>query len=321
MALEIGLRAYHAHRGTYTLSKDAEWMRRASMWRRSDDPELVYVHRPGFATDGVRHTEASGLLCPEDIPRDKPPGTLRVALLGDSVGAGLAVSFRERFAALLQDSLSRDTGRPVEVLNFCVTGYATLQEARRLETLAGEFEPDAVLVQYCMNDPATSYWPWVWFHDPEPPASYALDFFAGGHRKLTGPGLPVVPKGAADAFWLEQYEPDSPGWQNVLLGLDRIAAWGREHDVPVVLAILPLLLSRDPAGTRTAVQRSRIFGAGIDRGMRVVDLQPVFARRGLSELRKEEGDVYHLSAEGHRVVAEALEFPVAMALDRKVSGR
>lgn len=315
LALEIGLRAYHAHRGTYTLTDEAKRMRRTTMWLHSDDPELVYDHRPGFATDGVRHTEASGLLCPEDVPRSKPPNVRRVALIGDSVGAGLAVSYEERFAALIAESLSGDEGGSVEVLNFCVTGYATLQEARRLETLAGEFDPDAVIVQYCMNDPATSYWPWVWFHDPDPPVSYALDFFAGGHRKLVGPGFPVVPQDPTEEFWIEQYRRDSPGWQNVLRGLDRIAAWGRERDAPVVLAILPLLLSDDPEGIQTARERSQIFEAGLDRDMHVVDLQPVFASKGLEHLRKAERDVYHLSAEGHRAVAEALAGPLATALD------
>jgi hypothetical protein len=79
----------------------------------------------------------------------KPPGTLRIALLGASYGMGSGVENSETFEAIferqLNEQLSRDTGHRYEILNFCVGGYSVLQSVYLLENKVFDFDPDVVM--------------------------------------------------------------------------------------------------------------------------------------------------------------------------------
>ena len=120
------------------------------LMRFVDDPVLRYEMQPATSC-GEGTTNALGML---DGPREptKPPGTLRVACLGDSVGGDCSLPRDNACAAL--ERVLRDVrgGRPTEVLNFSVPGYNTLQEARALELKASAFAPDVVVVLYVVND-------------------------------------------------------------------------------------------------------------------------------------------------------------------------
>ncbi|HEX2163590.1 MAG TPA: SGNH/GDSL hydrolase family protein, partial [Thermoanaerobaculia bacterium] len=87
-----------------------------------------------------------------DRPVDKPAGAFRVVVLGDSIAEGLGADDSAAiFPALLEGHLAA-AGRPVEVLNFAVTGYNTAQEVETLAARALAFSPDLVLLAYCLND-------------------------------------------------------------------------------------------------------------------------------------------------------------------------
>ena len=67
----------------------------------------------------------SGGMVDREHPLDKPEGTLRVALLGDSFTASEYLPTEEKFEGILERDLSRETGRPVELLNFGVSAIET----------------------------------------------------------------------------------------------------------------------------------------------------------------------------------------------------
>jgi len=64
---------------------------------------------------------------------------------------GNFVAESERYTSLLQKKLS-DEKRSVEILNFGVTGYNTVQEVETLKEKGLDFKPDLVILQYCHND-------------------------------------------------------------------------------------------------------------------------------------------------------------------------
>ena len=79
----------------------------------------------------------------------------RIALLGDSIAFGYGADQSRTAHAWMERILDRHlvgAGPPVEVMGFGVTGYNLLQSARMLERRGTDFDFDAAVVFYCMND-------------------------------------------------------------------------------------------------------------------------------------------------------------------------
>jgi lysophospholipase L1-like esterase len=128
------------------------------------DPERGWVLIPnttGLWTKEGRaeiRINSAGLRGPE-VAAKKPPGTFRIAILGDSCVEALQVPEEQTFAKLLEAELAacpaitaaHDTN--VESLNFGVSGYGTAQELLALRTQVAQLQPDLVLLAfYSGND-------------------------------------------------------------------------------------------------------------------------------------------------------------------------
>jgi lysophospholipase L1-like esterase len=92
-----------------------------------------------------------GLRGPE-IPVVKPPGTLRVLVLGDSYAEGLQVPWEDLLSTRLERALNDGAGPRVEVVNGGVSGYGTADELLLLEKLGWRLKPDLVLVAFCIHN-------------------------------------------------------------------------------------------------------------------------------------------------------------------------
>lgn len=82
---------------------------------------------------------------------EKPAGTLRIAILGDSFSEAFQVSQDRTFWSVLERELQvmpeyRD--QTVEVINFGVSGFGTIQEWQMLEHYARDYSPDLVLLAF-----------------------------------------------------------------------------------------------------------------------------------------------------------------------------
>jgi lysophospholipase L1-like esterase len=147
LVLELGFRAAHVPVGTVQIN-------RATV-RKSANPRLRFELRPG----GVARAEVQyrvngeGLRGPE-VARKKPAGVRRVAVLGDSIAFGYWVAEEDAFPRQLEAMLneSPEDGARVEVLNFGVPGYNLAQETEALRTRALAFDPDVVVLAFCLND-------------------------------------------------------------------------------------------------------------------------------------------------------------------------
>ena len=132
--------------GEFTVGRDV-------LLRESDDPELAYELRPG--AEGVAwrtpiRINSAGFR-DREYEREKPPGTTRIAFLGDSITFGNSLHPEERFTDRLE-ARYREDGRPVDVLNLGVGGYSTLEEVVFFERVGLPFDPDLAVLVYCLND-------------------------------------------------------------------------------------------------------------------------------------------------------------------------
>ncbi len=82
---------------------------------------------------------------------EKPPATLRIAVLGDSFAEAVQVSQDETFWSVLERTLAGApelAGRQVEVLNFGISGHGTAQQLQMLRHYALAYRPDIVLLAF-----------------------------------------------------------------------------------------------------------------------------------------------------------------------------
>jgi hypothetical protein len=103
-------------------------------WRREGE---AYIR---INSDGLRDREHE---------RQKPPNTVRIAVLGDSYAEALQVPVEKTFWAVMERELQQCAsfkGQKVEVINFGVSGYGTALELITLREKVWAYAPDIVLL-------------------------------------------------------------------------------------------------------------------------------------------------------------------------------
>ena len=127
------------------------------------DPDLFWRLRPGVVVYEGEPTNAEGFRGPS-LPPAKPPGTFRVAALGDSCTYGIFIPRDAVYVFVAQRRLAeRRPGLRVEALDAGVPGYTSLQAVRYLERDVIRYRPDVVTFYLGYNDGR----PAVFFSDRE----------------------------------------------------------------------------------------------------------------------------------------------------------
>lgn len=123
--------------------------------RSSEVPGLIFELKPDlealFKGEQIR-INSHGY---RDVERslEKPAGTWRIAVLGDSVAFGWGVSQEQVFTRVMEERLNqRPDGRTYEVLNFGVPAYNTAQEVIDFAARGLAYDPDVVLLIVVNND-------------------------------------------------------------------------------------------------------------------------------------------------------------------------
>ncbi len=108
------------------------------------DPIRGVAHIPGAKSRRIE-INSDGWRGPE-VALERPPGTYRIALLGDSYIEAFEVPFEETVGEVIERRLSNLRGSPVEVLNFGQGGSGTTQELLTLQHEVWKYSPDLVLL-------------------------------------------------------------------------------------------------------------------------------------------------------------------------------
>jgi len=128
------------------------------------DPWLGWKLRPSWAIDRnikvhnyVSHETSNRLgFRGPDHPVERPAGTRRIVVLGDSHTEGYTVNDGETWPEQMERALADATASasaPVQVESFAVGGFSTDQEYLAYLHYARQYRPDLVLLQFCSNDP------------------------------------------------------------------------------------------------------------------------------------------------------------------------
>jgi hypothetical protein len=80
--------------------------------------------------------------------REKPAGTFRIAVIGDSFVEALQVELDSTFCRIAERDLGRRLGRPVEVMNFGRSGTTTSEQLLILESDVLPCAPDLVVLLF-----------------------------------------------------------------------------------------------------------------------------------------------------------------------------
>ncbi len=125
------------------------------------DEARGWALRPGvegwFRKEGGAYVRVNGDgLRDDEHAKEKPPGVLRVALLGDSYAEALQVAQEAAFWSVAENQLRAScgglAGREVEFINFGVSGYGTAQQLFTLRERVWAYAPDAVLLTVTTNN-------------------------------------------------------------------------------------------------------------------------------------------------------------------------
>jgi lysophospholipase L1-like esterase len=268
--------------------------------RVDDLRECVLV--PGLETtfQGARWTTSSLGLRDLEYEAAKPADTVRVVLVGDSIGVGWGVDDGRGFEPLLEralDSRSIEGGGPrVEILNLCVPGHAPGQRREHLERLGWSLDPDLVLFQATAAD---------------------LGWDERRLRALLPGGIgwdaPMYLGAIASSGLRPGDDRDrvrdalKPRRADILADVYRtVAADAGDRGVPIGWVLLPRVgRPIDDPGRRSLLELADRAGFDL-----VVDLSDAFD--GLDPASIAVGpDDYHPNAEGHAILARRLEAALA----------
>ena len=264
--------------------------------RVDDLREVVLKRADAVAKGGVSwRTNAQGM---RDRPYAiaKPAGTFRIAMVGDSIGAGWGVNVEERFESILErawDARSRRSGGPaIEIVNCAVPGHSPGQRWYHFAQVGWPMRPDLVI---CESTEADIGW-------DERRLRYLLARGQGWDSPLY---REVLAAAGVEPHWNpERYKRAlQPRHGEILAGVYRtMAADCRARGVPIVWVLIPRVgRPSDPAGHSRLLAQAR--AAGFSGVVDVTDAYDGLDPAGLAV----EPDDFHPNAAGHARLAGRLD--------------
>jgi lysophospholipase L1-like esterase len=253
----------------------------------------------------------------ENLTWEKPEGTKRVVVLGDSLTFGDGVRAPETYPAQLQNLLRTRQDGAFQVINLGIMGINTDHEALILlrenpyfGRPAMDFEPDLLVLTFCVNDLEL-------MADPKPRPETkllpgALEQYLRSHYKLyqfvhKRANQLLASLGVQPSYieYLQQlYRSDTQEWQDLISYIDLIATATQEHSIPLLLVIFPSLNTLDASHPFLDLYAS-IREQGEQRGIEVLDLFPYFQGQDAAKLRVSLMNG-HPNAEAYSIAAEAI---------------
>jgi hypothetical protein len=304
------------------------------MKRYSQDPILYYELQPdgNFERDGVKFVfDSEGVRVPAHPVVHAPDATgatIRFALIGPSTAFGWRVDFDVAYGEQLRRRLEARWKRPVELRDFGIPAFNSVQETRLFETRVLPWHPDFVVWNYDHRDA----YPILDKDDPVGlPPEYGDNALHSAVVKLLLRRVrehELEARRSRDQAYTTHtaYLTSGYDYDVHLAALERMAGLAAQAKVPVVLFIHDVVLKAPPADAghfEELHQPLLAFFAKRTPSLHVLDLFPryqeVMKERDWKNLTSwwlslQPMDA-HPNAEGHAFVADELDRFIATLPD------
>src|SRR5499427_5580761 len=150
LCMEVAVRAFLDDGKQFDLEM---WKYALEVKGISPDPLIGHDHRPNRHAFlmGVQFDTNSKGLRDREFSYEKPPGKLRILMLGDSFTVGWGAKFDETFPKRIE-RIYADRGIEADVINTGVGNYNTIQEVEYYLTEGYKYNPDIVVLNFTFND-------------------------------------------------------------------------------------------------------------------------------------------------------------------------
>jgi lysophospholipase L1-like esterase len=321
------------------------------------DAATLWSPRPGAVIDPdvAPSVNGQGYRGPELSP-ERAPGSLRVALLGESVLFGYGVAARNTVTDVLPPLL-RGVAPVVEVFNASVIAFTVVQGLERYRSLVRPLHPDVVCVAFGHHNEAApargppdlealaaaraeqqgaaGWWRSMrgslrtlqglqWLADGTREESRAADFTAEPWRDPAGPAPLVREREDLEAYGALDWE----GRRRVTTvefreRLDRLADEVEADGAQLVLCLMPLRPGAEATYPVTAAYQKVVKRVARDHGAQLLDMREAIERAYPADRAAElflPEDPWHLSARGHALLAAKLAVCIKAALRKGPPG-
>ncbi len=251
-----------------------------------------YILKPSVATFayGTRWETNSLGLRDREYPKERPPGTMRIALLGDSIACGWGVKQSERFEELWEEQLNEACvgGQKVEVWNFSVPGHSPGARWKHFELVGQDMDFDLVVYEATTSDPG-----WDAYR-----LSHLLIKGLGADDPLYAETLKLTGV-RATASRSENRQALLPWSWTILQGVYReIVQSCHERGLPVAFVLIPRV-----GANLSIIEKRALLGKAQSAGFdRVIDLSGAYEHHKPEELSIAPSD-YHPNPLGHQLLA------------------
>ena len=277
---------------------------------------ITYVDAPGAEPRVVTMTtNRHGLRGQAEVRVGKAPGTFRIACVGDSYTYGHGVDDDDTWPYQLSTLLRADADESsVEVINFGVSAYDTVQEVHQIRTKVLDFAPDLVLLGWFFNDTSV--------HGGAGADRREMPFLVrtlsrkneGWIKELRDRShfaelvCRRVYRHSFQQYFVatrtDTYDAETRGWQRATKALGNAKKLLDKRGVPFLLVLFPTLYrDGDHLGSHEAYEKVKAFCRDIS--LPTLDLEPEFLDEELSSLWVHYTDD-HPNGAAYRIAADAI---------------
>ena len=264
---------------------------------------------------------------------EKPAGTYRIVVVGDSVTTGHGVERDAIYGKQLERLLNGERGAAFryEVPTLALGALNVTQTVHLARVEAVRYQPDVLVLAYVLNDPEVPSSLQKQRGSPKARSrlvrfkqrvgtsslvfhSYRLAQRLAWRLRVAAGREQTAAYVRRDYFTRLHTDPRS--WERVVQAFAELGTSANEWPLPVVVAIFPVLHRLDDYPWASV--HAQIAAEGEKHGLIVLDLLPAFRRHRAHELQVASADHVHPNALGHRLAAEALRDLLA---ERRLTGR